>query len=137
MKHWIIVVSKDHIGRGISGGFIQANHGKLAPLKRMEVGDWVAVYSPKQKMNGNEPLQAFTAIGQVRDEDIYQKQMAIDFIPYRRNINFHKCKEVPIAPLTHQLSFIENKTSWGYKFRFGFFEIPEGDYKLIRDLMVE
>ena len=47
MKYWIIVASKDHLQRGLAGGFIQANHGKAAPLKRMHVGDWVLFYSPK------------------------------------------------------------------------------------------
>ena len=39
MKYWIIVASKDHLQRGLNGGFIQANHGKAAPLKRMQPGD--------------------------------------------------------------------------------------------------
>jgi len=137
MKYWIVVVSKDHIARGVEGGFMQANHGKEAPLKRMDVGDGVIFYSPKITYGGNEPLQAFTAKGEVTDDKIYQHKMANDFIPYRRNINYHNCKETPIVPLISQLSFIENKTSWGYKFRFGFFEIPEGDYELIRDKMIE
>ena len=137
MKYWIVVVSKDHIARGVEGGFMQANHGKEGPLKRMSVGDGVIFYSPKKTYGGNAPLQAFTAIGEVADDKIYQHKMADDFIPYRRNINYFKCQETPIAPLIDQLNFIENKTSWGYKFRFGFFEIPEEDYKLIRSAMVE
>ncbi len=137
MKYWIVVVSKDHIARGVEGGFMQANHGKEGPLKRMSVGDGVIFYSPKKTYGGNAPLQAFTAIGVVADDKIYQHKMADDFIPYRRNINYFKCQETPIAPLINQLNFIENKTSWGYKFRFGFFEMPEEDYKLIRSAMVE
>ncbi|MEO6977341.1 MAG: EVE domain-containing protein [Mucilaginibacter sp.] len=137
MKYWIVVVSKDHIARGVECGFMQANHGKEGPLKRMSVGDGVIFYSPKKSYGGNAPLQAFTAIGVVADDKIYQHKMADDFIPYRRNINYFKCQETPIAPLINQLKFIENKTSWGYKFRFGFFEIPEGDHKLIRSAMVE
>lgn len=137
MKYWIVVVSKDHIARGVEGGFMQANHGKAAPLKRMDIGDGVVFYSPKKTYGGNEVLQAFTAIGEVADDKIYQHKMADDFIPYRRNINYFKCQETPIAPLINELDFIENKTSWGYKFRFGFFEIPEGDYELIRSAMVD
>jgi len=34
MRYWIVVVSKDHIARGVAGGFMQANHGKEGPLKR-------------------------------------------------------------------------------------------------------
>lgn len=137
MKYWIVVVSKDHIARGVAGGFMQANHGKEAPLKRMAVGDGVIFYSPKKTYGGNDVLQAFTVIGEVADDKIYQHKMTDDFIPYRRNINYFKCQETPIAPLINELDFIENKTSWGYKFRFGFFEIPEVDYDLIRSAMVE
>ena len=35
------------------------------------------------------------------------------------------------------LDFIENKKAWGYKFRFGFFEIGEEDFEQIRfEMMV-
>jgi predicted RNA-binding protein len=137
MKYWIVVVSKDHIARGVAGGFMQANHGKEGPLKRMVVGDWVIFYSPKQTFAGKEPLQAFTAIGEVADDQIYQHKMTDDFIPYRRNIKYHNCSETPIAPLINDLSFITNKNSWGYQFRFGFFQIPEEDFKLIYSAMVD
>ncbi|MCR8557072.1 EVE domain-containing protein [Mucilaginibacter sp. BJC16-A38] len=137
MKYWIVVVSKDHIARGVAGGFMQANHGKEGPLKRMAVGDWVIFYSPKQTFAGKEPLQAFTAIGEVADDQIYQHKMSDDFIPYRRNIKYHEGKETPIAPLINELSFITSKTSWGYQFRFGFFEIPEEDFKLIHSTVVD
>jgi hypothetical protein len=137
MRYWIVVVSKDHIARGVAGGFMQAKHGKQGPLKRMSVNDWVIFYSPKQTFAGNEPLQAFTAIGQVADEKIYQHKITDDFIAFRRNIKYYECKETPIAPLVNELNFIKNKTSWGYPFRFGFFEIPECDFKLIYSNMVD
>ena len=135
MRYWIVVVSKDHIGRGVAGGFMQANHGKAAPLKKMAMNDWAICYSPKKSYNGNEPLQAFTAIGQVADDNIYQHKMSDDFVPYRRSINYHPCRETPITPLIRQLDFIRNKNAWGYSFRFGFFEIPENDFKLIKSAM--
>jgi len=137
MKYWIVVASKDHIAHGIEGGFMQANHGKEGPLTRMSADDGLIVYSPKQTYAGKEVLQAFTAIGQVADDQIYQHKMTEDFIPYRRNINYHQCKETPIIPLIRGLNFISNKASWGYQFRFGFFEIPEEDFKLIYSKMVE
>ena len=137
MRYWIVVASKDHIARGVAGGFIQANHGKAGPLKRMSVNDGVICYSPKQTYSGSEILQAFTAIGRVADDEVYQHKMADDFIPYRRNIEWLNYRETPIVPLIEQLDFIKNKKSWGYPFRFGFFEIPEGDYKLIYEKMVD
>jgi hypothetical protein len=137
MRYWIVVASKDHITRGVTGGFIQANHGKAGPLKRMNVGDGVICYSPKECYDGTEALQAFTAVGQVTGDQVYQHKMAEDFIPYRRNVEWLKCRETPIAPLISQLDFIKNKTSWGYRFRFGFFEIQERDFKLISEKMVD
>ncbi|MDB4919815.1 EVE domain-containing protein [Mucilaginibacter sp.] len=136
MHYWIVVVSKDHIAHGVEGGFMQANHGKQGPLKRMGADDWVIFYSPKQTFSGNEPCQAFTAIAQVTDDKIYQHKMTADFIPYRRNIKYFKSRETPITPLINKLDFIKNKTSWGYQFRFGFFGIPESDFKLIRNKML-
>jgi hypothetical protein len=137
MKYWITVASKDHVARGVAEGFMQANHGKEGPLKRMFIDDWVIFYSPKQSYNGNEPCQAFTAIGQVADEQIYQHKMADDFIPYRRNVKYYGCRETPIAPLINGLEFIKNKSSWGYSFRFGFFEIREHDFRLIQSNMID
>jgi predicted RNA-binding protein len=135
-RYWIVVVSKDHLARGVEGGFMQANHGKEAPLKKLKPGDWVIFYSPKQTYGGKVPLQAFTAIGQVEGDEIYQHKMSDDFVPYRRDANFYKCTETPIEPLIPSLHFIENKNAWGFKFRFGFFEIPEHDFKLIKSTMI-
>lgn len=136
-KYWIVVVSKDHAMRGVTGGFMQANHGKETPLKKMHKADGVIFYSPKQSYGGDEKLQAFTAIGEAADDEIYQHKMSEDFIPYRRNIHFYKSKEVPIQPLIEKLQFIENKQSWGFRLRFGFFEINEHDYHLIKEKMQE
>ena len=33
-KYWIVVAAAEHIRRGLAGGFVQACHGKVAPLKR-------------------------------------------------------------------------------------------------------
>lgn len=136
-KYWINVVSKDHTIRGIIGGFMQACHGKQAPLKRMKLNDWVIFYSSKQFLQSNEKCQAFTAIGQVIDENIYTFKMSEDFIPFRRNIKFYTCNEISILPLIHQLNFIQNKKLWGYPFRFGFFEIQKDDFNLISSKMLK
>jgi hypothetical protein len=40
-RHWVIVAPRDHARRGVSGGFVMANHGKGAPLARMSCGDTV------------------------------------------------------------------------------------------------
>ncbi len=136
-QYWRVVVSKNHLARGVAGGFMQANHGKEGPLKRLDEDDWVVFYSPKTTYEGKEPLQAFTAIGRVCDGNIYQHKMTEDFRPYRRNVEFYQAEETPIAPLINDLDFIENKKSWGFKFRFGFFEIGGRDFELIRSAMIK
>lgn len=135
-RYWIVVVSKDHTMRGVSGGFMQACHGKQAPLKRMSENDWVIFYSPKISMNGDEKCQAFTAIGQTSGTDVYQYQMTKDFIPFRRNVKFYDCKQISILPLIEKLDFIRDKQRWGFQFRFGFFEIKEHDFNLIASTML-
>lgn len=136
-KYWIAVVTKDHTEMGVTGGFIQVCHGKQRPLKRMQTNDWVIVYSPNLTMDGKIKCQAFTAIGQVIDEVIYQVQMTPTFNPFRRNIKFYKCNEMSIFPLISKLDFIKNKSRWGFPFRFGFFEINENDFNLIHSKMLQ
>jgi predicted RNA-binding protein len=135
MKYWINTVSKEHALMGKKGGFIQAGHGKQAPLKRLRKGDYVVFYSPKTAFDGGEPLKAFTAVAKIKDENIYQVEMSKDFKPFRRNAEYEKCKEIKIEPLIEKLEFIKNKKSWGFKFRFGLFEINEHDFRLIYNKM--
>lgn len=136
-RYWMAAITKEHTLRAISGGFIQVCHGKEAPLKRMKKGDFILVYSSKISMEGKEKCQAFTAIGQVSGDEVYPFQMTENFIPFRRNINFVKCNETSIIPLIDGLEFIRDKKSWGYPFRFGFFEINTADFKLITSKMLE
>jgi len=136
MKYWINTISRDHVLRGVEGGFTQANHGKSTVLQRLHQSDWIIFYSPKTLYQGGEPLQAFTAIGQVKDEELYQFEMAPGFVPWRRNVDFKTCVEISIKPLIDDLSFITDKAHWGYKFRFGLFEIPKEDFELISTQML-
>jgi predicted RNA-binding protein len=137
MSYWINAISRDHVQRGVAGAFTQANHGKSSGLKRLKVGDWIIFYSPKTNYQGGEPLQAFTAIGQIPDDELYQVEVTPDFSPWRRHVDFKQCTEIPIRPLIDDLSFITDKTHWGFRFRFGLFEIPEADGELIKNAMIE
>ncbi len=130
-RYWVIVASKNHVQNGVRWGIAQANHGKAAPLRRMQTGDGILYYSPKLEFGGDEKLQAFTAIGQVTGDTIYQFDMGDGFVPYRRDVKYFGCRDVPIQPLIPFLTFIQDKNSWGYMFRFGFFEIPKIDFDLI------
>lgn len=136
-KYWVIVASKDHVKTGLSGSFAQACHGKSAPLKRMRKGDFVLYYSGKQTMGNPDKCQEFTAIGQVKNDDTYPFQQTADFCPSRRDIEYFNHKDISILPLINDLDFIPNKQSWGYPFRFGFFEINQHDFDLISAQMLQ
>ena len=135
MTAWINTVSRDHVQRGVRGRFTQANHGKPHMLKKMAKGDWIVFYSPKTGYPDGEPLQAFTAIGRVADDEAYQVEVSPDFQPWRRNVDFLECAETPIRPLIDKLHFIEDPARWGSKFRFGVFKISDHDLDVIRSAM--
>ena len=93
-------------------------------------------YSGKREFGKPEKCQEFTAVGTVKDDEVYSFQMTADFCPFRRNIEFYKSEDVSILPLIDCLQFIQNKKSWGYPFRFGFFEINKHDFELISSKML-
>jgi hypothetical protein len=134
MKYWIGVVSKQHVMRGVSLGIAQIGHGKRSGLARMHAGDGFVYYSPKESYEGNEPLQAFTAIGTVTDDEIWQADEG-SFKPWRRRISYTSSTEIPIRPLLDKLSFTQGKKSWGYAFRYGLIEVSEADFRLIAKAM--
>src|SRR3990167_1308651 len=135
-KYWLGVVSRAHVQRGKQGGFAQVCHGKQAPLQRMQPGDWLIYYSPTEIFGEKTPCRKFTALGQVLERAPYQVQMSPDFSPWRRDIAYQVTTDVAIEPLIPLLSFIKNKSSWGYVFRFGLFAIPATDFKLIAAQML-
>src|SRR5438067_445464 len=86
--YWIGVVSKDHVDVAIAGGFTQLNHGKAAPLERMQPGDGFVFYSPRLSYPDGAPLQAFTAIGRIRSGTVYQVDAGEDFRPFRLDVDY-------------------------------------------------
>jgi hypothetical protein len=77
----------------MKNGIIQANHGKMAPLKRLGIGDRVIYYSPKTQLQDGEPFKAFTAIAETKDDNIYQETISEDFKPFRRKARYDDCTE--------------------------------------------
>lgn len=135
MTAWVNTVSRSHVLRGVEGGFTQANHGKPWALRRMSKGDWIVFYSPRSDYPAGEPVQAFTAIGQIIDEEPYQLSMSADFHPWRREVRFLRANEAPIRPLLGQLHMITDVRRWGYVFRRGVVQIDRHDLDLIRAAM--
>jgi hypothetical protein len=134
-KNWIAVASAEHVRRGRSEGFMQVNHGKAGPLKRIRPGDRIVYYSPTEQFQSKIPLRAFTAIGVVKDREPYQGDMGGGFQPFRRDVQWLLAVEAPIAPLLERLAFSAGKRNWGYQLRFGLFEVSEHDLQCIATAM--
>lgn len=135
IRYWIGVASKKHVQRGVEEGIAQVCHGKAYPLNQMKEGDFIIYYSPTLKFGEKSPCQSFTALGQIKRGDPYLFKMSEDFIPWRRNVSFKLCHEVPIHPLLDYLSFIPDKKKWGYAFKRGCFEIGKQDFSTIAEAM--
>lgn len=135
MRYWINTVSRDHVQAGVEGGFTQANHGRPTGLRRLARGDGLVFYSPRTHYPAGEPLQRFTAIGRVADDEPYQAVMTPTFHPWRRRVEFLACDEAPIRDLLDELTFIGDRQRWGYVFRRGLFEIPGADFQRIAAAM--
>ncbi|MBZ9926154.1 EVE domain-containing protein [Mesorhizobium sp. BR1-1-4] len=133
--YWIAVASAEHVRRGRKGGFMQVNHGKAAPPRRVRPGDGIVYYSPTTILSEKDGLQAFTAIGMVREGEPYQGDMGGGFTPFRRDVDWAQAQETPIKPLLERLEFTSGKSNWGYPLRFGLFPISVADFALIAETM--
>jgi hypothetical protein len=129
------MASADHVARGRAGGFMQVCHGKGAPLEQIKPGDAFAYYSPAKTFGGQDRLQAFTAIGVVRDGDPYRFDMGGGLCSFRRDVAWAEAREAPIAPLLGALAFTKSLRNWGQFFRLGLFSVSARDFELIATAM--
>ena len=135
-RNWIAVASAEHVRIGRGAGFMQVNHGKASPLRRITPGGRVAYYSPTNVFKAKDGLKSFTAIGVVKPGLPYQGDMGGGFTPFRRDVAWIKAAtDAPIAPLLERLSFTRGNRNWGYQLRFGLFEVPDDDMRLIAEAM--
>jgi hypothetical protein len=132
-QYWIAVVAGDAATAGAAAGYLQLGSGRAGPLERMQGGDGFVLYSPRISAKG-AALQAFTALGRIRDTPI-----EIDGSgpggSFRRAAEFLPAGTAPIRPLLPALSFIRNKVQWGAAFRFGVVRVPEDDFARIAQAM--
>ncbi|MDQ3889545.1 MAG: EVE domain-containing protein [Actinomycetota bacterium] len=134
-RYWIGVVSREHVLRGVEDGFAQLGHGKEAPLRRLASGDWLVYYSPRTAHPDGEPLQAFTAIGEVVDDEVFQVEVDPSFRPWRRRIRYLPCREVPVAELLSELEIVPDPKRWGLVVRRGLVELGRGDFERVARAM--
>ena len=137
-NNWIAVACAAHARRGCAvpeQGYMQVCHGKCAPPQRIAPGDRVAYYSPTVTMGGKDKLQCFVSIGMVQAGAPYAFDMGGGFVPFRRDVAFVRANEASILPLLDALEFVEDRSRWGYKFRFGLFKVSDHDMALIAAAM--
>jgi hypothetical protein len=130
MTGWLGVVSRDHVRRAVSLGIAQLGHGKRPGLARLSPGDWLVYYSPRTSLHDGESIQAFTAIGEVSDEEIWQADEG-DFTPWRRRVEYAPgVVDVPVADFGGALDLTAGP-NWGYQLRRGLLQLTEHDLRLI------
>jgi hypothetical protein len=133
-KNWLGVVTRDHVLRGVEKGIAQIGHGKATGLRQMSAGDGFVYYSPRDAYPKGAPVKAFTAIGRVTDDEVWQADEG-EFKPWRRRIDYEPgAAEVPIADLSDRLD-LTAKPNWGYALRRGLVELSPEDFALIHAAM--
>lgn len=134
MKHWLGVVSREHVLKAVQGGFAQVCHGKKAPLMQLSAGDGFVYYSPRIALGSPKACKSFTALGKIKTGQAYQVGMFPGFRPFRIDIDYLPCTEVPLEALFDQLELTRSR-SWGMKLRPGLLEISAADYLVIETAM--
>ncbi|MGL6235820.1 MAG: EVE domain-containing protein [Segniliparus sp.] len=140
MKYWLGVVSHEHVRRGVELGIAQANHGKRHLLARMRPGDWLVYYSARERIRDGAQVHAFTAIGRICDDELWEAAEPINnggcFRPWRRRAEYIRmASTAPLAGLRDRLDLTADQ-HWGMRLRRGLIELGEHDFQLIHDAMV-
>ena len=156
-RYFVAVAARDAVDAAIAGGYVEINHGKAGPLERMRDGDGIAYYSPRTAADG-EALQAFTALGYVCGNALYQaggaaagddasaRAAEVDASarpgvddasarPFRRAARYEPAQPAPIRPMIDSLAFIRSKSHWGAPLRFGFLQVSVADFACIAGAM--
>lgn len=71
-------------------------------------------------LDSNQKLQAFTAVGKMKDDRVYQFEMAPDFVPFRRGVDYYQ--PVRSCPIEVARQHPEWKT-YASQLRYGHFEV--------------
>ena len=134
MRCWLGAVSRAHVKLGVELGIAQIGHGKRGGLARMGMGDGLVYYSPRETLDSDRPVRAFTAICRVSDGEIWQADEG-DFTPWRRRVDYDRAAaDVPIAELADQLDLTRGP-NWGYQLRRALVELSARDFEIIRTAM--
>jgi hypothetical protein len=135
ISYWIGVAAGNHVAAGVRGGFAMFAHGRHAAAKRVQPGDWVAYYSPREGMNEGAELRAFTAIGHVLPGEAAEREMLPGMTGWYRRMRWLDARQADIYPLLDKFSFVTNRQHWGMYFRKSLFKVEQKDFALVADAM--
>lgn len=136
MAFWIGIAARDHVMKGVAGGFAQLGHGREAAVRRLHKDDWLVYYAPRTALKGGKVVQGFVALGQVRSAEPYQVQVSKDFSPFRIDVEYYPCRDAPIRPLLAQLKLTrERGNKWGMALRRSLVRSDVDDFRLIAHAM--
>ncbi|PXX69067.1 EVE domain-containing protein [Nocardia tenerifensis] len=141
-RHWLNVISKEHVLRGVELGIVQANHGKRSAVERMRPGDTLIYYSPREGIRSGAAVRAFTAIGTVDDGPAWQAD-PVDlpdggcFQPWRRSVSYRTdAKQISVEQLRGELD-LTSSPNWGMVLRRGLIELTAHDHAVIARAMAD
>jgi hypothetical protein len=138
MEHaWLGVVSAAHVRIGVAQGFAQVQHGKRQGLDRMRRGDGFVYYSPVEVMGTRTPLQAFTGLGTVADDETFQDEAVMapgsSFRPFRRRVRWEESfTDVALEDVRERLD-LTSAPNWGYALRRGLIPLAVADFERLRE----
>lgn len=132
---WIGVAAADHVAIGVRDGFAMFAHGRHAAVKRVQPGDWVTYYSPRDGINEGAERRQFTAIGIVAQGEPRQREMGPSGIGWYRPMRWLEARAADIYPLLDRFSFVTDRRHWGMYFRKSLFRVDRGDFALIAAAM--
>ncbi|WP_150307825.1 EVE domain-containing protein [Planctomonas psychrotolerans] len=137
IRFWLGVLPGDSVERVVRLGVAQLNFGARPAIAGMGEADGVVLYSPREFSPDGPALRAFTAIGRVSDDAVYQdhipRQAGSAWRPWRRRVDWDaSAVPAPIRPLLHTLDFTRDDPDWGYSLRRGYLELSRHDFEVIR-----
>ncbi len=132
-RYFVAVAARDAIDAAVTGGYVEINHGRAAPLARMRDGDALVWYAPRVCERG-EAVQAFCALAFVNGDTAGSGDENAPAI-CRRAARYVAAQPAPIRPLIDVLDFIRDKRHWGIALRYGFVQISAQDFVRIAHSM--
>jgi len=132
---WVGIASRERVTAAVLGGFCQLNHGRKAPVRRLQPGDYIIYYAPRERTRAGDVVQAFVAFGKILPGEPHRADASNRFRPFRRYAEYSAGADAPIRPLLQKLSFARDRVSWGQSVRRGTFKIEPDDLKIIANAM--